>query len=269
MLNNQRFCWRYGSLLLICLLITGIAGVCLPPPLLAADEEQAEARVAVTLRAEPGIQVARGAILTYKLRVKNDGDVDVADVLIYMPYDPGTITLIGTEFAQPADWVTAIAPDHLMIKFGQLKVEQQRTAQLQMRVAASLPDNTVINMWAGYSWSGDVGASAAKSSNAAPVLVGPTNETSSWVWMTVTPTQGPGGTTYTFFSDRFLPGEQIFTWLNSSDGAIGTDFSTEADENGRVQFDYANAALTPGSYQMVLLGKRSELTAVTNFVVTP
>lgn len=267
--HTTNFTWGCRrSVVFLILLLVGLSGLALPQPTLAADNQQS-ADVIVTIRPEPSIQVARGSILAYELRVQNRGDRSASSILVHMPYNPGQITLVGTQFAQSNDFVSVIAGDYIKVRFAKLEKNRERTATLYMQVADNLPDGTVINMWAGYSWDADDGAASARSSNAAPVLVGDTNQTSAWVWMMVTPVQAPVGTTHTFFSDRFMPSEQVFVWLNTPDGPQGLDFSVDADTHGRVQIGYASSALTPGTYQMVAQGERSQLTAVTTFIVTP
>lgn len=219
------------------------------------------------IRPEPSIRITRGGVLSYNLWVKNHGGDEANQILIYLPYDPNQLTLIGSDFTQPSDWVTEVGRDYIKIRFSTMDENKSRTGTLSMRVADDLPNDTVINMWAGFSWETDTGSSSAKGGNAAPVLVGDTNETSPWIWMAADPVQGRVGTQHTFFSDRFLPNEQIFTWLNTPTGPVGTGFSVDTDGLGRVTFAFDSSTLTPGTYQMVARGEDSELVAVTTFEV--
>ena len=79
--------------------------------------------------------------------------------------------------------------------------------------------------------------------------------------------RGSANETRTFFSDRFVPGEHVVTWLNTPRGVKPLDVASAADPSGRVWLSYRPSDLTPGTYQIVAHGTRSRLTGVASFVV--
>jgi hypothetical protein len=149
------------------------------------------------------------------------------------------------------------------VTFSSVRPNQKRTGTLYFRVNDWLADNTVINMRASYRW----GADESGTTNWAPVLVGPGNANASWVWMSVDPTAAWPGATHNFFSDRFVPGEGVVTWLNTPSGVKALDLRTTADSFGRARIDFKSTGLRPGTYSFVLYGARSNLTALATFYV--
>lgn len=85
--------------------------------------------------------------------------------------------------------------------------------------------------------------------------------------MAVDPVRGPVGTTHRFFTDRFIPEEGIVTWLNTPTGVKSLDLRTTADENGRAWLNFSSRGRAPGTYQLVVYGARSNVTAVGTFIV--
>ena len=66
---------------------------------------------------------------------------------------------------------------------------------------------------------------------------------------------------------RFIPGEGIYTWLNTPDGVKGLELRGVADQLGRVWLDFPSTGLRPGTYQIVAYGARSNLTGVATFYI--
>ena len=85
--------------------------------------------------------------------------------------------------------------------------------------------------------------------------------------LSVEPFAGSAGTTHHFFSDRFIPGEGVVTWLNTPDGVEPLELRGIADPMGRIWLDLKSSGLPPASYQIVLYGARSNLTGVASFNV--
>jgi hypothetical protein len=224
------------------------------------------ADVTVTIWPSPSIIVVREGALAYELRVKNCGAAAAHSTNVTLPYRRAQLVVIDSRFSDPRDWVSALTDDHLDVTFGPLAAGEQRTGTIVFRVGERLPDRTVISMRASYAWS-DARDGGAWRSNWAPVLLGSGNESAPWVWLAVDPLGGFVGTTYHFFTDRFIPSEQISTWLNTPDGVKPLDVRGVADPMGRVWIDFRSSELRPGSYQLVLYGGRSNLTAVATFIV--
>jgi hypothetical protein len=261
----------FGALLVVFALLVTSTGWFSAQPALADDDDEAE--VAVTLWAIPSIKVARGVTLAYKLRIENYGDATMAYARINFPYDRSKLTLVDTLFQSDNDFVESIG-DTIQVYIGEVGKESSRFAVLYMRVADYLPNSTVINMWAGYDWEDTEGNYALdQQTNAAPVIVWDHNETSDYVWMTVDHFQAPVGTTFHFFSDRFLPGEKVQSWLKSPGEQpaqrLGEAYTGDADPNGRIHVHLSTHGRAPGSYELILRGERSDLEAVQPFTILP
>jgi hypothetical protein len=224
--------------------------------------------VAVTLWPAPSIRVARDGALAYEIRIRNYGDGDAEAIRVRLPYNERQLTVTGSKFNDPDDWVSELKDDHVTVTFGRLRSDKSRTATIFFRVNRALPDNTVLSMRAAHTWS-DERRDGHGSSNWAPVLVGGGNDSAPWVWVQVDPFAGKAGTTHHFFSDRFIPGEGVVTWLNTPDGVKPLDLRGIADPMGRVWIDLKSSGLRPASYQIVLYGMRSNLTGVASFNVQP
>lgn len=227
------------------------------------------ADVAVTIWPAPSIRVARRGTLAYEIRLANYGNGEAASIRVNLPYNQNQFTLVNARFKSGSgDWVSSTKNNQITITFGRLKKGERRTGTIYLQVKDNLPNDTVISMRAKFDWSD--GRSGGKgSSNWAPVLVGSSNDTSAnqWVWLSVDPVRGRVGTTHRFFTDRFIPNEGIITWLNTPNGVKPLDLRATADSDGRVWLNFSSSGRTPGTYQLVVYGARSNLTAVGTFIV--
>jgi len=224
------------------------------------------ADLTLTIWPSPSIIVVRGGTLAYELRVKNCGAGAAHSARVTLPYSRQQLLAIDSRFSDPRDWVSAVTDDYLDVTFGPIAAGEERTGTIVFRVSEWLPDRTVISMRATYAWS-DARDGGGWRSNWAPLLIGRGNESAPWVWLVVDPLGGVPGTTHHFFTDRFIPSEQIYTWLNTPDGVKPLELRGVADLMGRVWIDFRSSGLRPGSYQLVLYGARSNLTAVATFIV--
>jgi hypothetical protein len=234
-----------------------------PPP---TPEPEPPADIAVAIWPAPSIRVARDGTLAYEIRARNYGDGDAEVIRVTLPYDRRQLTVTGSKFNSPDDWVSELKDDRVSVTFGPLKANKSRAATLYFRVSGSLADNTVLSMRAAYGWS-DGRRDSGGTSNWAPVLVGGGNDSAAWVWTRVDPVGGYAGTTHHFFSDRFIPGEGIITWLNTPDAVEALDLRGQADLMGRAWIDFKSNWRRPGTYSLVLYGARSNLTGVATFYV--
>jgi hypothetical protein len=235
-----------------------------PTPRPRPDPDPAD--VAVVIWPAPSIRVARGGTLAYEIRVKNYGKGDAESIQVRLPYDKNQLAVTGSKFDDPGDWVSELKDDQVTVTFGQLKAAKSRAATLYFQVGGTLLENTVLSARAFYNWSAE-SSEGAGSSNWAPVLVGGGNDSAPWVSTTVDPVSGLAGTTHHFFSDRFIPGEGIITWLNTPDGVEALDIRGQADLMGRVWIDFKSNYRRSGTYSLVLYGARSNLTGVATFYV--
>lgn len=261
--NRTQFRWRTIGVLLV-LLLAALRPVA-SPPTLASDET---GELIVVVWPTPNVQVRPGELLTYQIQAKNFNRSGQSNIRVYVPYDSSQLTIVGTAFEGEDDWLSELSPVHALVVFPDLAGGQSRTATLYARVANDLPPGTVITTWPSYSWSESDTQKDARSSNAAPVVVGATNELSPYVWMNVWPSSGPPGTTFGFFSDRLFPFEDVeATLIIPGTGPVDTGISSTVNGEGRVWLEYASSDLPPGSYEFEVRGLFSNLTARTTFVI--
>jgi hypothetical protein len=225
------------------------------------------ADIALTLTPMPNVGVTSGSIISYQLRVRNLSSSSADRVLVHLPYDPTQLRVLDAAFTDPADWVTGVQGDYMMLMFGKVGGHSERTATVRMYVLDGLPVDTVINMWAGYGWDDDNGGGEGYSANAAPVVVEATDISSGAVWMSVDPAAGQTGTLFSFFSDRFAPGEQVTASLNAPYGPQPLNISATADDQGRVWLVFDSAGFPPGEYELVARSERTLLVASAPFTI--
>jgi uncharacterized repeat protein (TIGR01451 family) len=281
MIRFLHTCYRLcrSRVLLLLLLLAGLSVFVAVQPALAQDRNQA--KVYATLHPEPGIAVAPGQTLVYRVEVENVGYVDASSVLVTLDYDPAHLTLLGAEFNTPKDWVSGLwtneaGRENITITFSGLNENEIRSAAVLMQVNEILPNNTpmefgtVLQTWMKYYWYDPTGRRDDRQGNAAPVLVAPNPQDSDFVWMAVTPDAGTPDTPLTFYSDRFLPNETMVFWLNGPDGNnIPVNRETRVNEDGAFRLVYEPMGLPAGVYDMVAVGKNSELVGVVSFTVMP
>lgn len=254
-------------------------------------------RILVVLEATPNIWVQRGGTLTYKVRIKNIGGETAANAPVYMPYNPAQLTIVSNEL-DTGTVVNDTGAHYVSIIAYHVKPGEERAVTLHAQVADDVPDGTVLPAYLHYHQrgkdlttnstdaeileplSGNANATIAPASygndgmihtsNVVPVLVGAVNSTSPLVWMQVVPEYGTSGTIYHFFSDRFVPGECVAIWLNTPSGVVqGLDDMYKVNKEGHVQISIESNKYTPGVYQLVALGKSSNLQAAATFVIEP
>lgn len=232
-----------------------------PTPAPAAD-------IAVTLRPDPSIRVTRGTILEYELRVRNYGAGWADQVRVTLPYDNRQVNVIDSRFEGAGDFVSELTENRVVVTFGAFRPDERRNATLLMRVNADLPDDAVISIRASFAWD-DARDDGQGRSNWAPVLVGGFNNSSPFVFLEIVPERGPAGIGFSVYTDRFIPGEQIAVWLSGPGGLTLLDIERNADSLGRVGFTLSSAGLAPATYELILFGARSRLSAVNEFSVDP
>lgn len=244
-----------------------------PPPLIVLPPEPTPvppppgADVTAVTWPEPSIRVGRGMTLTYEIRVYNDGKGDANSTTVVIPYNRNHILPVASRFDHGAgDWVSQLTPTQLTVAFGRLGSGKMRSGFIDFKVNPTLATNTAIETRSTFQWS-DEDRGGSGRGNWAPVLVGGGNDTAPFVWLIVEPVGGSANTPRTFFSDRFVPGENVVTWLNTPRGVKPLDVAAAADPSGRVWLTYRPSDLTPGTYQIVAHGTRSRLTGVASFVV--
>jgi hypothetical protein len=237
-----------------------------PTPVTPTPEPDEPADVAVVLWARPSIWVARGALLEYEIRLANYGEGSTGGINVVLPYYRSQYTLAYTGLdSKKGDWVSRIDQNSFTLHFGPLSDGARRGGKIFLRVNNSLPQQTLLNVRALYSF--ESGGGEGRLSNWAPVLVGSGPADSPYVWVAATPDRGPAGTKHSISSNRFAPGEEVSTWLNTPQGVRPLSLRGTADAQGSLTLSYASSGLARGSYQIVLYGNRSGLTGVASLIV--
>lgn len=238
-----------------------------PTPVTPTPKPASPADVAVTIWPKPSIWVARGAILEYEIRLKNSGRGDATETTVVFPYNRSQVALAYTSLDSKAgDWLSEIKDGSYTVTFGRLGPGKTRSGKVFVRVGGGLANATVLDVRASYSWrDGDGGG--GQRANWTPVLVGSGPSDAPYIWAQVTPDRGAPGTRHSFYTDRFLPGEGVSTWLNTPRGVQALPLRGTANGDGAIRLSYASTGLARGTYQLVLYGQRSGLTGVATFVV--
>jgi hypothetical protein len=224
------------------------------------------------LDAVPSITVAPGEVLAYKFTLRNRGDSDLAYARTVLPFDPALVTPISTTFSSELDYVEKIENNTMVIHFGGVSSNSARISVIYMRVNPAAPHGAVITGLAGYDWEDKDGNYAFNyRSSAAPVKVAAENLTNPTAWVAVDPGQAPAGTEFGFFSDRFVPKEEVQPALKYPDGSeerLSRGSRALVNDAGRVWLRYDSSGLAPGTYEYILRGLRSEMVGSVPFVVT-
>lgn len=233
-----------------------------------ADNSSATSGVVVVLWPTPSVQVRAGDVLVYTFQAKNFRRNGLSTMRVFMPYNPEHITILDAQTERPDDWLSELGTEHITITFGEIPGGESYHVRVTARVNPDLPDGTVLNAWLGYSWVTPGGTSGPYGGNAAPVVVGATTQDSPNVWMLTYPDQGPVGSEFGFFSDRFVPGEEVAATLAYPDGRHVEYARNRVNSNGQVWFAVQDGSLPPGNYALLLRGLLSNLHGSSGFVIT-
>ncbi len=246
-----------------------------PTPTPEPEPEPGDAAdVAVTIWPKPSIWVARGAILEYEFRLTNYGRGTARETVVIFPINRAQVYGFYTSLnSQAGDWVRSVDQNSITVVFGPLNAGARRSGKLFMRVNENLPlpsptqTPVLIDTRASYTFRDDARGGGQRT-NWAPVLVGGGSVDAPYIWVRRTPESGPAGTRFAFFTNRFLPGEDVTTWLNTPSGGVQPlSLRGTANSEGSIELVLNSAGLSRGLYQIVLYGQRSGLTGVASFVV--
>jgi hypothetical protein len=263
---RNRYRPRFAHFWLLALLLAPLLAPAAAPRHAAA---QAGAGTVVVVWPTPSIQVAPGGLLTYQVQVKNFNRSARNNIRVYLPYQASQLTITGAEFEGEDDWISELSDVHMVVVFPHLAGSETRTATIYARVAGDLPYGTIITTWPSYSWDDSRREDHPRSANAAPVLVGPEEQNSPFVWLAVEPQQGTSETRFSFFSDRFLPHETVDTALVVPGGqTYPLGRRTTADARGRIWLEVPGRDIPPGTFQLLVTGLSSNLQGATTFTVT-
>lgn len=245
-----------------------------PTPTPAPEPEPGDAAdMAVTIWPKPSIWVARGAILEYEFRLTNYGRGTARETVVVFPINRAQVYGFYTSLdSRAGDWVRSVDQNSITVVFGPLNGGARRSGKLFMRVNENLPlpsptqAPVLIDTRASYTFRDDARGGGQRT-NWAPVLVGGGPVDVPYIWVRRTPESGPVGTRFAFFTNRFLPGEEVTTWLNAPWGVQSLSLRGTANSEGSIELVLNSAGLPRGTYQIVLYGQRSGLTGVASFVV--
>lgn len=258
------------------MVLVGMAliGLLAPPPHLSAAPQNA--RLSVSISSSPAIYVVPGGTVSYHIQVRNYGTATASHAYVKLTSSPPMhVSLIGATFETNGDWISDIGSgtnrDTVTVTFSNIKPDTTRTATVEMEMSPTAPIGRKVDMWTSYSWNDLQGNSYERIGNAAPIIVGATNADSRYVWVEVTPLSGPVGTTHTVFSDRFVPGEEVYVWLRDERGSLPLPLKAPpvVSRTGAMKFSFQSTDLLPGTYQLVAQGSLSDLIGVVTFVVEP
>ncbi|MCX7789466.1 MAG: hypothetical protein N2378_02395 [Chloroflexaceae bacterium] len=231
------------------------------------------ADVVVTIWPKPSIWVARGAILEYEIRLTNYGRGTARETVVVFPINRAQVYGFYTSLnSRAGDWVRSVDQNSITVVFGPLDAGARRGGKLFMRVNENLPlpsptqTPVLIDTRASYTFRDDARGGGQRT-NWAPVLVGSGSVDAPYIWVRRIPERGPVGTRFAFFTDRFVPGEGVTTWLNAPWGVQSLSLRGTANSEGSIELVLNSTDLPRGSYQIVLYGQRSGLTGVASFVV--
>jgi len=238
-----------------------------PTPITPTPNPTTGADVSVTIWPKPSIWVARGGTLEYEVRLRNSGTRSANELKLVLPYNRAQLALAYSSLDSKAgDWVSEITSQSVTVTFGALAPGKTRVGKLFMRVGSALPHATLLDVRASYSWR-DGATGGGQRANWTPVLVGSGPSDAPYIWVQLTPDRGAPGTQHRVFTNRFLPGEAVTSWLNTPQGVRPLSLRGDADADGAVALSLASTGLARGSYQLVLYGQRSGLTGVATFTV--
>lgn len=234
----------------------------LPPP--QDDEAAAPALIRVVQRPAPNLTVAPGGVLTLTIEVANRGRGLARDVLISLPIDPATLTLLDASFSREGAWVSALAADRVEIRSGALAGRGDTlTITLRLRVNPGAPIGAAVGARISFRWQDGAGGGAGRS-NFVSVLVGEADLTAAALPLAVEPS-APGHLRYT--TAVLAPFEPVGVWYNAPGGAVVAVASLRANADGVVDGAFEIAGLPAGAYSLVVAGEWSQITSLGAFEV--
>lgn len=270
--TRKLLCPPQTLVLVLWALCVSLVALLLQPHQVHAETQKAI--ITVSISSSPGIYVVSGGKVSYTIQVKNSGMINATQVSVNLTSSPPLqLQLAGATFDAPRDWIGNIGNgknvDIVTINLSDVKPGNTRTATIDMQVAQDIPIGRRINMWTSYTWVDALGKRGEDAGNAAPVVVGYTSADSQYVWLRVDPLRDSASTRFEVFSDRFMPGETINVWLQTTGGSLPLPLPTLpiADMQGQISFVFRNPDLLPGTYQLVARGSSSDLVGIATFTV--
>jgi hypothetical protein len=230
-------------------------------------EESASPFTFVTQHASPNTNVRPGGIVTYTIVATNHGEGDAENVQMTMPVNPAHVQVLDARFSHEEAWVSAVLSDTLVIETGRIASNGGvMTATVRLAIHSNVAIGTPLG--ARLIVTGDGVDAERKRSNQTLLVVGDANNQQPFYPLTTDPVVGPVGSTHSFSSTIFVPGEPVTLWYSSPTGDSVEITMVNADENGAINVEFMTQNLATGAYSMVAYGNWSTLTAVGTFEVT-
>lgn len=190
--------------------------------------------------------------LKYKFIIQNWTDMEIVHAEFKLPYNTDILTPIGSELYGEDDWVKEASDGDVVVIFGPVEDDEERSAVIEFAINPNTPDSTALRVEAEYTWhsqnrrgSGDVDLET--------IVLNPNVQPQA----SITPAAGPPGTIFTIRANRFEPYETVVTWLNTPTGVQELDLYGQAGNPGTIELTFDSSGLAPGDYSLVLHGTDS------------
>jgi len=215
----------------------------------------------------PNHGAAAGTIVSYTFKIVNIGPGLAKNSTVTVPLNPAAVDVVDATFSAPSGWVTAVTTDTLTFETGPLGGKGGTiTGTIRLRVKDNASAGSWLTNRAIVRWRDDVDGGIA-TSNLPIVAVARANDSRPAYTLSVDPTEGVVGTTFTFSSGLFTPKEPVGVWYNTPNGSVVAGPTYYAKDDGSLTVAFTDANLVPGAYSMVFYGHWTEITATTPFIV--
>jgi hypothetical protein len=162
--------------------------------------------------------------------------------------------------------VSKASEGDIVMTFGPIEADDDRSATIELAVNPDAPDNTVIEHRADYTWYSETTSDSDTTEEFEALIRNPAAQPSA----SITPDAGPAGTVYQIEATRFVPDESVVTWLNLPGGGVKElELHGLTNNRGVIRLQFDSSGLAPGDYSMVLYGEQSGRERVVAFTVLP
>lgn len=190
--------------------------------------------------------------LKYKFIIQNWTDMEIVHAEFKLPYNTDILTPINSELYDEDDWVKEASNGDVVVIFGPVEDDEERSAVIEFAINPNTPDSTALRVEAEYTWQSQE-RSGSGSVDLETIVLNPNVQPQA----TITPEAGPPGTIFTIRANRFEPYETVVTWLNTPTGVQELDLYGQAENPGTIELTFDSSGLAPGDYSLVLHGTDS------------
>lgn len=204
--------------------------------------------------------------MTFTVVAVNRGNGSAKETVIAVPFNPAAVAVEAISFSRDAMRTSAILSDSVQIATGPLYSNNDTvTATLKLRVLPNAPDGEVVG--GRVIFGSGVQTINDHAGNLINLMVGTNDNSLPYAAFTVSPVSGPAGSTHTFSSSLFAPGEPVTFWYNTPTGAAVALKSIAAGSDGVLNVTFITTQLDKGAYSLVGRGNWTGLTVVGVFEV--